>query len=305
MKSTDKIEQFIRETRATTRPALDALIIADALAAMRQPAQQTDIPVRQGGWVRRIIMGNRLVRFAGAAAALLLVALGVWWLTLSPSNVGPAYAFSQTVEAMRGIRTLHVRDTNLDPKQGEEPTKEFWMEFDGSGKMIRCRGVMPKTEDGAKEFTVLDGKATIWFKDKNSLLIMKEPGKVRQIEQLAIFCNPKGLIEGWQKAQEDGTGKINIEESTGKPTVVTMDYADKSKEPGRREVLHVDASTGLATEMQWFSRNPDGTYVEKERMEFLDCNKPLDEAVFELKPGKDVIVVDQTKEVGLAQGNND
>ncbi len=127
MKDTDKLENAIRDfcqaQHAATRttPRFDRKVLDSAVSA-RQAIQQKP-SARAGFGVRRIMMHARTT---GLAAALIVVAviLGIY---VFHDAATPAYAVTQTLDAMKKIATVYMKGEFY--LQGEF---ECWMRFDGN-----------------------------------------------------------------------------------------------------------------------------------------------------------------------------
>ena len=77
-----------------------------------------------------------------------------------------AYALEQTIEANRGVRTIHWEVTLPD-----DWVTELWIEVNSDGIPLRLRSYSLDRHDGPKEFVWEDGKITgtpwtIWSRVK-------------------------------------------------------------------------------------------------------------------------------------------
>lgn len=252
---------------------------------------------------RRFTM-NRLTKLAAAAAIIIAVVLSINFLN---NSIPSAYAIEQTIEASHSVRYLHIKSFDL---LHEDEPKQFWFECDEFGQIKNARWHMPEWDspaDGAKVVVWKDGKASVWFKKKNSFLIVRDRRFIRQMLALLQAYDPRNVVERFRIQETEGKVKIEILEPADKadPIIVTATYLFESPSPGRREVLFVDQATKLVTAIEHHQLK-DNEYKQISLMEFYDYNIPIDPEMFDLdnELPADVIRVDQTtQEVGLVQGD--
>ena len=251
---------------------------------------------------RRIIMTSTITKIAAAAVIIAAVALSISvWDKTTPA----AYALGQTVEANHTVRSLHIKDFT----PGEDEPKEFWLQFDDRGQVQNVRVYMPEWEspaDGAKTIIWQEGKATVWFEKKNSLLTVRDERLAQQMLGLAQQADPRLAVERLREQEQQGKVKVEIDEPSNstESIAVTATYAPEGSRAGRRIVLSVDQATKLVTAMEVYQLK-DNDYQQVGLMEFHDYNQPIDPKMFTLDEiPADTMRVDQTtQEVGLAQGN--
>jgi hypothetical protein len=248
-------------------------------------------------------MTSRITKIAAAAVIIAAVALSISvWNKTTPT----AYALGQTIEANHTVRSLYVKDFT----PGEDEPKEFWLQFDDRGQVKNVRVYMPEWEspaDGAKTIIWQEGKATVWFKKKNSLLTVREERLAQQMLALALQADPRLAMERLVEQEQQGKVKVEIDEPSDgtEPIAVTATYAPEGLRPGRRVVLSVDQATKLVTAMEVYLLK-DNEYQHLGRTEFHDYNQTIDPGMFTLDDEipADTMRVDQTiQEVGLVQGN--
>lgn len=243
-------------------------------------------------------MKSHWTKFAAAAVIIVAVVVSITVLEKSPTV---AYALEQTIQANHSVRTIHVKKYIPANEQPEE----FWVEFDETGELYRCRMNMPKTADGPKEIVWLEDKAGIWLKAKNIYIIVHHKLIAEQLHQAMEVLDPKLAVQNLQHLQSEGKVRIEIVEPVlkGKPIVVTATYLENSPKPGTRLTLTVDATTKLVGQIEVY-RLSEGDYEYKSRLEIQDYNKPIASEVFTLDLPADAIRIDQTtQDVGLAQGD--
>jgi hypothetical protein len=221
----------------------------------------------------------------GAAAALVgVIIVGVVVLCRPPA---PAYALEQTVEANRGIRSIHLR---CEP--AGEGIEDLWAQFEENGKLTHLRMNFPNTEDGPKEVVWQEGKAEVWFKAKGSHLICKKEDMQEKLKMTADSVNPRLLVENVYQRQAAGKVRIETKQPTapGEPITLTISSIESPKETF---IYRVDPETKLLKQIE-----KDGA-IKK----FLDYNAPIDPSVFTLNPPAGTMRIDQTtQEIGLVQG---
>ena len=253
--------------------------------------------------LRRQIMKSPITKLAAAVVIILAIVLSI---NVLDKTTPAAYALGQTVEANHTVHSLRITDF----RTGEDEPKEFWLQFDEQGQIESIRASMPEWEspsDGAKIVIWQDGKAQVWFKRKNSLLIVREQRLAEQMLGVARQVDPRPTMERLYEQEQQGKVKVEIDEPSDKaePIAVTATYEPEGSRPGRRVVLLVDQATKLVTAMEVFQLKDD-EYQQVGRTEFHDYNQAIDPRVFTLEDEipADAMRVDQTtQEVGLAQGD--
>lgn len=246
---------------------------------------------------------RRVLRWrpALAVAAALIIACAAL-LSLYGKGGNKAYALERIIEATRGLRFIHIM--KMDPVE-EGSAGEVWAQFDGqAGKLVQMRLDFPHTEDGPKVVLWQAGKATVWFKKKNSLLTVSEPALLERMKMSARDFDPRQILEGLYNKSK--AGKVRIQSTVpagvkGLFNLVVTGVDDSSW----REVYTVDLATRLVSKIEKY-RQKDGKEERIASIKYLDYNNPAVAEAFKIEPPKDVIPVDQTaREIGLAKGNLD
>jgi hypothetical protein len=299
MKPTENIERLMQSVRLSTSTALDDRILTDSTEALVRARRTPPAPGRIFR-IGRLLMQNRYAKFATAAVVVAAVSLGIASFTILSSGV--AYAFDQTVQARHSVRSLHIQSAGQI--FGGNPG-EFWVEFDETGQLVRCRMEWPQTEDGHKIVFYRDNKVDVWFKTKNGFATYGLGHQVAtQMHGMAMACDPKMTVVRLQ--QEQAAGRVRIE--TQAPAagdeliVLTVTYQPTSGKQGRRVVLGVDPATKL---VRWIDKLElvKDRYESLGRIDILEYNQPIDPAVFTPQLPEDIMRIDQTtQQVGLAQG---
>lgn len=297
MKEIKRIEKSIRTLRVKTSDALDERILADASAALAESSEEKQ--ARKQTNLRRIIMKSNWTKFAAAAAVI--VAVVILWVSLVNKSATPAYALEQTIQANHSVRSIHIKKY----MPANEQPEEYWAEFDETGQLYRCRINMPETADGPKEIVWQDNKIEIWLEAKNMYGIIKDKSVSEHLRQTMEEIDPKLAVLNLQQLQSEGTVRIEIAEPsrTDEPIIVTATCLENSRAPGRRLVLTVDSTTKLVEQIEVYQLI-EGDYQHESRLEIKDYNQPIDPTVFTLEAPEDAIRIDQTnQQIGLAQGN--
>jgi hypothetical protein len=220
----------------------------------------------------------------GAAAVLGGVIVGGVFLCRPPVS---AYALEQTLEANRGIRSIHIK---CEP--AGEGFEDLWAQFDETGKLTHLRMNCPNTDDGPKDVVWQEGKAEVWFKAKGSCVVIKAENMPEDPEMTADSMNPRLLVE--DVYQRQAAGKVRIETkqpfAPGEPITLTITSVES---PEDTLIYWVDPKTKLLMQME---RNLRIT-------QYLDYNAPIDPALFTLNPPAGTMRIDRTtQEIGLTQG---
>jgi hypothetical protein len=103
MKTGEKIKKLFFKSNVTVNPEVDDKILGDTLGAFEKSMNTTSADYRPNVW--RIIMKNKMTKFAAAAVIILGVALSIIFLEKS---VTPAYAIEQAFEAMENMHWMHI-----------------------------------------------------------------------------------------------------------------------------------------------------------------------------------------------------
>jgi hypothetical protein len=243
-----------------------------------------------------------------AAAAVIAVA-GVLSINLWDRGISTAYALDQSIQASHSVRYLHIRDF----QQGREGAKEFWLEFDEAGQVKNIRAETPEWEspgEGARISVWQEGKAKIWFKEKKSLVTVREQRFADQMLKVVQLFDPISTLERFSELEKQGLVKLEIVEPGDKaqPITVTSTNSAQLKAVGYqadRTVLFVDQATRLMTRVEQYQLTSNGDYELFVWTEFHSYNQPIDPALFTLEDvPADVMRIDQTAEdVGLEQGD--
>lgn len=303
MRPAENIEKLIKNLSDKTSAEMDERVRRNMLHALAESEKPSALTQPRIG---RIIMKNPITKLTAVAVIIVAVMLSVnIWDNITPA----AYALDQTVQASHSVRYLHIKSF----KEGMEEPKEFWLEFDEQGGVKNFRFHMPEWDspsDGAKVVIWQQGKATIWFKKKNTLVTVKDKRSVDHILTFVQLFDPKLAVLRFAELGKNGLAKIEIKEPSNKaqPITVTATYSPEYKQSGvpvDRTVLFVDQTTKLITSMESYNLAESGEYELIDWIEFYDYNKQINPAMFVLEDlPSDIMQIDQTtQDIGLEQGN--
>jgi hypothetical protein len=250
----------------------------------------------------RKIMKSRITKFAVAAVIFITAGLGITFLNKSSS---PVYALEQTIKASHSVQFLHVKTymTSIPDLPAES-----WLEFTPNGELYAMRFHKPawmEPDDGNSVIVWKDNKMQLWIKKKNIFATMKDKEVADQVLNTVKQLDPKNAVENILKTQTAGQTKVEINEPENKadPIEITVTALKENILPFKRIILFVDQSTKLINSVEaYILENND--YKQICTMEFFDYNVPIDSKMFSLENiPTDAINIDQTKEIGILQGN--
>ena len=294
----DRLAQFAEAMGPTiARLETNVLEILDRAAASA-PARAPSI------W--RMIMKSRIAKLA--AAAIILIVVGLTFFGLFEGTSVPAYAIEQTIEACRGIRTMHIRFFSPYTLQGVGfGDGEMWIQFDEKGELQRLRSEVANSPDGPKAYVWQKGKIDLYFKGKNSLLILSDADRkvadfIRQLRQLV---DASEAMHRLREMQAQGKVELTIEQpgSAEKPIVLTATLPPQEGHPRQRQVSFIDPKTKLLKQSESFSLKDDKWELQQ-RIEYLEYNEPIDPERFALNVPPGVMRINQTaQDIGLPKGD--
>lgn len=258
-------------------------------------SRRVAVPVRSLKGAKAMILRHKRLMAATAALVALAASLALYATHFSFST--PAYALEQTVQATQQVTSYHAK---LSP--GGRGMSEVWVQLHPDGTPLRARIDFPQTEDGAKVVFFSEGKAAVWFQDKNGYAILPEKNALDQVLEMQKLCDPRLAFEQLQARETAGKVKIETAEPTqeGEPIRLTVTSAEA---PNQQEVYEVNPATKLAERVTYFGREGD-QWKETKLIEYLDYNRPIDPKVFEPELPKDILISDQIRRPpGLVQGS--
>ena len=294
MNPQDNIEKLIRELVLPASKAADERIVNDALAAYERTEIKKTAERKPDTW--RIIMKSRMTKLATAAAVLLIVSLVT---TIFVTSTPTAFAIDRVIDAYDNIRFIYIKEFKPD----REVANEFWIQSDETGRVVKARYCLPKTEDGTKIITWTPERTELWFKNKGGYLIMQSNKVENWMQYLVMQCQPKIIMQQLLEKQKAGEVEIDIQKPQEKQSSSIIISTSKTK--GKKEIYYINPATDLITHIEFY-RIEDSGDVLLSTMEFHDYNVPINEKMFSLEDEipDDVRISDRLNQlIGVPQGD--
>jgi hypothetical protein len=230
------------------------------------------------------------------AAAVAAIAAGLALSISLMSPVGWVYALEETAQANNHVTSYHIKITPA------AELGEAWVQLNPDGTPMQARMDLQSPQDGAKVVILSNGKAEIWFKDKNALVFVPEADALKRVSEMRNLADPKLAFERLQA--EKSAGKVQVETKQpakdSEPIVLTV---TSRVNPGHRQVYEVDPRAKLVERITSYRRTGQ-EWEEVAHYQYLDYNKPIDPKVFQPDMPKDIAVSDQiTRKPGLVKGD--
>ncbi len=178
MRPADNIDKLFKKLRLKSSAQLNERVHSEIARALEKSTETKPAPMEPNVW--RIVMKSRVTRFATAAAIIVIAAISILYLD---QLITPAYGLQQTVEAVRGIRFLHVIMRGDD----ERIIDERWIELGPDGFQYRYR---QESNFMGESVLIVDDGETGFFYDRNkNTAVLYDPneGQYRWISNLAEF----------------------------------------------------------------------------------------------------------------------
>lgn len=247
----------------------------------------------------RSIMKSPITKTAMAAAAILTV--GVGSIGILHHGGQAAYGFEQTVKAMQGKQSFHIKVYRESPTEQRD---EFWAQFGENSELLRYR---QEESDGPI--------VTVWENDIRTRHYPR-PVSIRLITRIG---NTEDELEEFdpelavQRACEQvaaGTAIAEVHEPTMDERCITIIVT--RTDGWSRRVLFVDPNTNLVTRVDTYwrtiddeakmrRRRPGEEWVYDSGIEVLGYNEPIDPNRFTLNPPGAITLDQVSEEVGMAQ----
>jgi hypothetical protein len=260
-----------------------------------ESAVMDQILQRQTLKIRKTHMRNRILAWSAAAAAV--IALPLVLFVVFGKSASPAYALDQTVEAVRSLTTVHLTCDPPGPGVGE-----LWAEFDATGQLRLARLDFPASEDGPKVVVWKRDVAEVWFKQKNSVLVLRDPQAIADLAEKIRQLDPKESVERLYRAQTEGRGDVLIGAPAAEGAPITITWTVQREKQQCQDVYQVDPETKLLRRLDKYVLK-DGEYVSAGSILIAGYNERIDPAVFNPPAPADATRIDWTRqEVGLPQG---
>lgn len=294
MKPTDNLERTIKkDLNFAAGSEMHGRILVDAVAAAEKSRQAS--PLLAGLSKRRVIMRSPITRvaIAGVIVGAVMLSIHLW-----DKSTPAAYAFTQTVEAMKGKRSFHIQ-TYFQQRRKDE----FWVEFDEKGRLIRFR-----QEEGSDPNRIL---LTTWENDVKTQyypppwgikLISHADNSGGGIEGLEEF-DPETIVQKVHELVSEGKAIMEIQDPPEYARLKTIRVKRIDGKP-LRQIIVVNPDTKLVVRADDYWYTAEGGNSFHHGIEVLEYNQKIDSRLFDPNLPEDTLVMDQVKqEVGMAQDN--
>ncbi len=254
MKPTEKIEKSIRQLQDRTGAELDARTLTDACQVLAKKQQTQPASAKPNIW--GIVMRNRTIRIATAAAVIIGVLLGIQHFTGSVD--GTSTAFAQMAEAMKKMRWMHgIAELTWpeEDKYRKNGRSESWQSFElGIYISILPNGQISFFDHNKKEVRIYDP-------EKNQITVSY---KGTENEVVAGAGSPQEVVEKMVKILSDNEGATvdrRMEKRDGKEVEIIKVSVPRGE--GLEEWINiVDPKTHLPLGMKLQGHMEDGKFVE-------------------------------------------
>lgn len=310
MKPERRIEKFLRRIDVIGDAERKRLRLEEFLEVRDKTKRTTSADTQPT--IRSIIMNRQTWK---VAAVLVFAATAIGVIGILQNGDQNAYAFEQTVAAMQGKRSFHIRTYHGSPTKLKD---EYWVEFDEHGQVSRLRQVEWLGQRVPEVEVIWENQIKYQYEldDKRGapgiLLISNKEHHVDE-ENLQEF-DPERIMEQIDNQIEEDELTVAISDSKTRDGHIVVEVTDDDRR--WRRVLLVDSETNLVVRMDMYAPpHPDDEDEEDEShvegnaryssgIEVLEYNQPLDPKLFEPNFPKDTIIIDQlSREVGMAQGD--
>jgi hypothetical protein len=299
MKPADNIKKFFKNATVNTNPKTDKTVF-DGMLIAHEKTQSTNSAATKPN-IRKIIMKSPITKLA--AAAVIILATGIFLYTTNNSIVPAAYALQDTIDAYTTVSSLHMEMS--DPAYGQKP-HEIWLDCDSYGNMNKIRYQAPNLGLGSMTIVENNGKSEAWLPGNNVHLTgYRNLGVALGVDVSQV--DPKGLVERLYQQEMHGEVILDVSEPVqkDKPIVVSVTYPKGSLSESWKKVLYVDQGTKLVKKIDKFEFK-DGQYQLMETRELLDYNQQINPVMFSLEgeiPSDAKVINMAGIEVGLLQGD--
>ncbi|MCP4611574.1 MAG: hypothetical protein GY845_22925 [Planctomycetes bacterium] len=299
MKPERRIEKFLRRIDVIPDTERKRLGLEKLFEVRDKTKNSTSADMKLA--TRRIIMNRQIWKCAAAVlfATTLIGVVGIF------QNAGQtAYAFDQTVAAMKGKRFFHIQTYYASPTKRHD---EFWAEFNELGQVVRVR----QLDQWSKEKwpvevlweNQIQHKYTPGYRRPGILEITKTRNHV-DVNKLVKF-DPETMIDKINRDVEDGLATVKVDDFNARDGNLVVEVTT-TYDPYRK-VLHVDPVTKLVLRMdQYDGKDDQGNWSYNRGIEVLEYNEPFDPELFVPNFPPDTITINQLSgTVGMAQGDLD
>jgi hypothetical protein len=226
---------------------------------------------------------------------------------------GNRYAFAQTVEAHRNVRSVHVHiDTAARLQLGKDGafsypaqsgTTEVWIEIGEDGRPVRLRADTAWSGDGPYTVFWQEDKASVWLVSKNVFWTFKDTKENVVSRMPKEILDPNSIVKALEERLAAGKAQITkVKRTYESPFDAKVLVVNPPEPEGMVEVFVIDSKTKLLQEFEKYKKK--GTELEfAERFRFTEYNEPIAASIFAPALPADVIRLDQSnRDLGVAQG---
>lgn len=296
MRPAEKIKELFAKSKIKVNSEFDNNIMNDVLTEYEKNYKAPSTDFQSNVW--RIIMKNRITKFAAAAIIIVAAVLSVHIFT---NSVQTAFGIEQVIKAYNNIRYLHVKQF----RTGQTEPLEAWIKADEKGGIEKARYYLPEyisPEDGAKLVAWTPQKAELWFKRKNGYLIFQTKKIEAMMKNLIEQSQPRIVLEKLLELQSKGIIDIETTKPADKQESAMIIAAYKNKPI--KEIYYVNQATDLITFIEFYDSSKSTEPIST--IEFHDYNVEIENKMFTLKDEvpEDVTVVNQLEQlIGIPQGD--
>jgi anti-sigma-K factor RskA len=275
-----RIEALLECTDNIRKSSPDERMCKSARQAILQAVERQKIKQLTSGpnigleYIRKTIMKNKITEIAAAAVVIAVVLIGV---TLIDKSATSAYAFEQTIRAMRSVSSVRAYCTDWDGTKGEVLVQ-----------------INPET--GQEEYYYADignllivatpQKTFYYYKDKNLVRIRNEHVLAAEVRFSRLFEDLPDLIQRLNGKLEF---KSEFDQVLQKQVIRIHAYIPAQKDfAGRVFIISVDPKTKLPINTDTIKGEPGQGVKSVDRFEY---NVPIPQGLFdfEIPEGAEVI----------------
>jgi outer membrane lipoprotein-sorting protein len=238
MRPADNMKKLIKKLRYEAGTETHERILGNVLETLEISEQQKSAAPRPN--IRRIIMKSRIAKLVAAAVIIVAAVLSI---TIVDKLSSEAYAFEQTLEAVKNVRFMHV----VRRDEAGQIEDERWIEIGSDGFQVRYRQDNPPNR-----LIVEDGETvSVYYKDKNTI----------------VLYDPKDKQYQWI-----GNLGVALKELAGKASIVIEENVDYWGRKAHRvrwlklnQDCYIDPETKLPIamagyEISYYENPPEGTF---------------------------------------------
>jgi anti-sigma-K factor RskA len=274
-----RLEALLECTDRISKSSVDEHTCESARQAVLQAVERQKIKPTSGQvvsleYIRKTIMKNKITEIAAAAVVIAVVLIGV---TLIGKSATSAYAFEQTIRAMRSVSSVRAYCTDWDGTKGEVLVQ-----------------INPET--GQEEYYYADignllivatpQKTFYYYKDKNLVRIRNEHVLAAEVRFSRLFEDLPDLIQRLNGKLEF---KSEFDQVLQKQVIRIHAYIPAQKDfAGRVFIISVDPKTKLPINTDTIKGEPGQGVKSVDRFEY---NVPIPQGLFdfEIPEGAEVI----------------